>query len=146
MPWYQNLMWPEFQYFKDLYWAGTHRWTPRNTATKAPAHPTVVQWCQKKWCWHKQILGAYDTKSIYTLHKKNKREDCYKMISSHHKKLTPERIGYIRTCLETKNFYQKYCISQNSNNYIYTVDKKIRLALKKQAVKMIFGLASGLLE
>ena len=74
------------------------------------------------------------------------------MISSHHKKLTPERIGYIRTCLETKNFYQKYCISQNSNNYIYTVDKKIRfcsnknIALKKQAVKMIFGLASGLLE
>lgn len=32
---------------KDLNWAKTHRWTPRSTATQAPAHPTVVQWCQK---------------------------------------------------------------------------------------------------
>ena len=32
---------------KDLNWAKTHRWTPRSTATQAPAHPIVVQWCQK---------------------------------------------------------------------------------------------------
>ena len=79
---------------KDLNWAKTHRWTPRSTATQAPAHPTVVQWCQKKY-----ILYIKKTKKTVT--------KWYQVIT------TPEKFGYIRTCLET------YCTVKNTYGHVW---------------------------
>ena len=68
---------------KDLNWAKTHRWTPRSTATQAPAHPTVVQWCQKNGV---EISKFWMIQKPYILYikKKQKRLLQYKMISGHH--------------------------------------------------------------
>ena len=93
---------------KDLNWAKTHRWTPRSTATQAPAHPTVVQWCQKNGV---AISKFWMIQKPYILYiKKNKKVN--KMISGYQVITTPEKFGYIRTCLET------YCTVKKTYGHV----------------------------
>ena len=107
---------------KDLNWAKTHRWTPRSTATQAPAHPTVVQWCQKNGV---EISKFWMIQKPYILYIKKTKKTVtkwYQVIT------TPEKFGYIRTCLET------YCTVKNTYGHVWcgtvwsdTVNRKWRI-------------------
>ena len=116
---------------KDLNWAKTNRWTPRSTATQAPAHPTVVQWCQKNGV---EISKFWMIQKPYILYIKKNKKDCYKMISGHHNSrkiwIHQNMSGnilyskkYIRSCLVW------YCVvwyrKQKMTNHIPKCENKL---------------------